>query len=95
MCVGRYRLRARALLALAVLSLVLPASRSAQQSSFGPLTYEEGSPVQRISYAPMMENANVVEHRTLEVSVYNGFSNIFEQDSTATHVLYSLHVKAY
>ncbi len=61
---------------------------AAQQPSFGPLTYEEGSPLQRVGFTAAMENADVVEAGGWRLDVYNGYSNIFEQDSTGTHYLF-------
>jgi uncharacterized protein DUF3187 len=66
----------------------LPAAALAQRPSFGPLTSEEGSPLQRISYTPMMEDADVTARGTFATDVWLGFSNIFEQDSSATHLLF-------
>ena len=65
-----------------------PAPIAAQQPSMGPLTYEEGAPLQRLSFTPMTEVAEPVPRGRLAVEVWNGFSNIFEQDSTDTHVLF-------
>ena len=74
-------------LAVALLALVAPAARG-QQPALGPLTWEEGSPLQRMAYTPVSEGAEVLDHGTWAVELYNGFSNIFEQDSAATHVLF-------
>lgn len=65
-----------------------PAAAIAQRPSFGPLTFEEGSPLQRISYTPMMEDADVAARGAFVIDVWSGYSNIFEQDSSATHVLF-------
>jgi hypothetical protein len=85
---GHTRLGACALYALIYVGLVSPSAASAQRPSFGPLTSEEGSPLQRISYTAMMEDADVVQPGALSIEVWNGFSNIFEQDSSSTHVLF-------
>lgn len=61
---------------------------AAQNPSNGPLTFEEGSPLHRISYTPMTEDAEVVTRGAVAADVWFGFSNIFEQDSTDTHVLF-------
>jgi len=61
---------------------------AAQQPSFGPLTWEEGSPLQRLGFTASMEGADVMEAGSWQVDVYNGLSNIFEQDSTASHTLF-------
>ena len=63
-------------------------SGRAQTAPFGPLTFEEGSPLQRVSYTPMMERADLSAPGTLTADIWLGFSNIFEQDSSATHVLF-------
>ena len=75
-------------LALAVLVLAVPRVAWAQSPSHGPLTYEEGSPLHRISYTAMMEDAAVTSRGAVVADLWLGFSNIFEQDSTATHVLF-------
>ena len=72
----------------AILLLAVPLGASAQSPSHGPLTYEEGSPLQRISYTAMMEDAAITSRGTVVADLWLGFSNIFEQDSTATHVLF-------
>lgn len=61
---------------------------TAQQPAFGPLTYEEGSPLQRVGFTAAMEAADVVGDGRWRVDLYNGYSNIFEQDSTGTHNLF-------
>ena len=85
---GDARLSACALFALLYVGLLGPCVASAQRPSFGPLTSEEGSPLQRISYTAMMEDTEVVRPGALSIEVWNGFSNIFEQDSSSTHVLF-------
>lgn len=74
-------------LGLAALALAAPGAAQGQNPSHGPLTYEEGSPLHRLSYTATMEDAAVEPKGTLVADFYFGFSNIFEQDSTATHVL--------
>jgi len=73
---------------LATLVAFGAAPGAAQQPSFGPLTYEEGAPLQRVSYTAMTEEADVIGRNRWRVDVWNGFSNIFEQDSTDTHNLF-------
>jgi len=70
------------------MGLVFPSASYAQRPSFGPLRSEEGAPLQRISYTPMMEGADVLGRGAWAVDTWTGFSNIFEQDSSATHVLF-------
>ncbi len=71
-----------------ILSLWAAGSLGAQQPSFGPLSWEEGAPLQRISLMPMMEGADVTAPGSVTADLWLGFSNIFEQDSTETHVLF-------
>ena len=65
-----------------------PPSAVAQQPSFGPLTWEHGAPLQRMAYTPVVEPAEPLGEDRWSVELYNGYSNIFEQDSAATHVLF-------
>ena len=74
------------LLALAL--LVTPFGGVAQRPSFGPLTWEEGSPLQRISSTPAFERADITARGAVSAEIWLGYSNIFEQDSSATHVLF-------
>lgn len=76
------------MVACAILGGLRPEVGEAQRPSFGPLTWEEGSPLQRLSYTPAAEGADVVGEGVWRIDLYNGLSNIFEQDSTATHVLF-------
>ena len=46
------------LIAAAFVHLALPVS--GQRPSLGPLTFEEGSPLQRLGYTPMLEIADPV-----------------------------------
>lgn len=78
----------RAASTLCALAALWPPDASAQSLSNGPLTYEEGSPLQRVSYTPMMEGAELVQRGRVVAEVWLGLSNIFEQDSSATHVLF-------
>lgn len=75
-------------LPLAFLPLFLSLRVAAQRPSFGPLTTEEGAPLQRISYTPMVEGSDVVAPGAIVTDMWLGYSNIFEQDSSATHVLF-------
>jgi len=75
-------------LSLLVLPLFGSLHAAAQQPSFGPLTTEEGAPLQRISYTPMVEGSDVVTPGAVVTDLWLGYSNIFEQDSSATHVLF-------
>lgn len=73
---------------LVVAALMAPRGAMAQQPSFGPLSWEEGAPLQRLAFTPVMEGAELVGHGRWSVDLYNGYSNIFEQDSTGTHLLF-------
>lgn len=75
-------------LCAAIAATPLTSGVAAQQPSFGPLTYEEGSPLQRVGFTAAMEAADVVGAGQWRVDLYNGYSNIFEQDSTGTHLLF-------
>lgn len=72
---------------LLALSAPAPTPVAAQRPSFGPLTWEEGSPLQRLAFTATTEQADVVGEGAWSVELYNGLSNIFEQDSTQTHTL--------
>ncbi len=69
-------------------ALLLPAALRAQVPALGPLGAEEGAPLQRLGYTPMAEAAAPVPKGVLRTDLWIGYSNIFEQDSTADHVLY-------
>ena len=71
-----------------VLGLLSCAPLGAQVDAFGPLTSEEGGPLQRISYTPMTERAATLAPGVFSTDVWLGFSNIFEQDSADTHELF-------
>lgn len=75
---------------LAVLSLLvaLPVETVAQVRAFGPLTFEEGAPLQRMSYTHATDGADLVGRGALRADVWMGYSNIFERDSTRTHDLF-------
>ncbi|MFQ5537907.1 MAG: DUF3187 family protein [Gemmatimonadota bacterium] len=88
-----FRRRLSFLLGLASLlgladALARPVAAAAQGTPLGPLFWEEGSPLQRISMTPGMEIADPVRPGTVAWEVWLGYSNIFEQDSTRTHVLF-------
>jgi hypothetical protein len=68
--------------------LLLPVAVRAQRPALGPLGAEEGAPLQRLGYTPMVEAAAPVAVGTLRTDLWIGYSNLFEQDSTADHVLY-------
>ena len=66
----------------------LTAQAPATVPAFGPLTAEEGSPLQRIAYTATAEGADVVAPGSVSAGVWLGVSNIFEQDSASTHLLF-------
>ncbi len=57
-------------------------------TAFGPLHFEAGGPLQRISYTPMTEIADPVPAGRLQAGLWMAYSNIFDADSTTTHDLY-------
>jgi hypothetical protein len=66
----------------------VPGSAGAQSLSFGPLTTEEGGPLQRLAYTPTTEAAHLIGSGRFQAGLWMGYSNIFEQDSAASHELY-------
>lgn len=71
-----------------MLALIVPTEGRSQQPSFGPLAYEEGGPINRMSYTPMIESADVTPPGSVTVGLYLGLSNMFEHDSSATHLIF-------
>lgn len=71
-----------------LLAFLVPAGARAQRPSFGPLTFEEGAPINRLSYTPMMESADVVGRGRVASDLYLGLANMFEHDSTATRLIF-------
>jgi len=70
------------------LALLAPAPGSAQHPSLGPLSAEEGAPLHRLSYTPMVEGADLTPAGAVRVDVWMGYANIFEQDSADAATLY-------
>ena len=54
----------------------------------GPLTAEEGAPLQRLGLTLAVESAEPVPAGRLRTDLWLGYTNIFEQDSSATHDMY-------
>lgn len=71
-----------------LVTFLLPAGALAQRPALGPLGAEEGAPLQRLGYTPMVEAAAPVAVGSLRTDLWIGYANLFEQDSTADHVLY-------
>jgi len=65
-----------------------PVRAAAQASPHGPLTWEESNPVHRLASTPAFEPADLIPAAELAVDVWLGWSNLFEQDSSATHVVF-------
>jgi hypothetical protein len=61
---------------------------AAQVRPQGPLTTEEGGPLQRLSLTAATEIADVLGRGRVQADLWMAYSNIFEQDSAATHELY-------
>jgi hypothetical protein len=68
-------------------ALLMPVGATAQVA-FGPLASQEAGPLQRVGLSHTAESADLVAHRVLEVGMAASYSNIFEEDSTATHRLF-------
>ncbi len=73
---------------LAGIALPPPSEGSAQRPAFGPLTWEEGSPLHRTALTPAFERADLTPAGAVSSDLWLGYSNIFEQDSSATHLLF-------
>jgi hypothetical protein len=75
------------LLAVALAMAGLPPSAAAQGASLGPLASEDGAPLHRLGLTAPSEAPEPVPAGTVKWGAWVAFSNIFEQDSSATHVL--------
>ena len=58
------------------------------QTAFGPLSSKEAGPLQRVGFSHVVEGADLVEAGAVQAESWIGYSNIFEEDSTATHHLF-------
>lgn len=85
MCGIRALVTAGPTLALAL--ALTPSTAGAQTRWQGPLTSEDGAPLHRISLTSVAEPADLVPTGGVHTEIWLGYSNIFEQDSTASHVL--------
>ena len=77
----------RALIAVLSAALLMPLPVTAQVA-LGPLSSQEAGPLQRVGFSHAAEGADLVAHRVIEVGTSIAYSNIFEEDSSATHRLY-------
>lgn len=68
-----------------LMGLALPVGMEAQ--SLGPLASEDGAPLHRVGLTAPSEAADPVPPGEIRWSLGLAYSNIFEQDSTATHLL--------
>jgi len=73
---------------LVLVAFGAPDPGASQQPPYGPLTWEEGSPLQRLALAPPFERADPVGAGVVSADLWLGYSNIFEQDSSATHQVF-------
>jgi len=74
--------RPTALLLLAC-AAVLPGRASAQHPTQGPLTAEEGAPLQRLGFTPTVEGAAVTPRGSMRADLWLAYGNVWEQDSSA------------
>ncbi|GMV05488.1 MAG: hypothetical protein AMXMBFR53_17660 [Gemmatimonadota bacterium] len=64
-------------------ALGLPAGAVAQHPTQGPLTAEEGAPLQRLGFTPTVEGAAVTPRGAVRVDLWLAYGNVWEQDSSA------------
>lgn len=76
-----------ALLAVALASAA-PVGAGAQLPSLGPLTSEEGAPLQRLGFTPAVEGTSVTLPGTVRTDLWLSYGNVWEQDSSAVANLY-------
>jgi hypothetical protein len=72
---------------VAVAAWAVPMSMSAQSRSLGPLTSEDGAPLHRTSLNATTSSADPLQRGETLWGVWLAYANIFEQDSTHSHVL--------
>lgn len=75
------------LLVLVVLSALPAIPLAAQGAPFGPLHFEDGAPLQRLSYTAMAEIADPVAKGHVQARLWMAYANIFDADSTAAYDL--------
>lgn len=82
------RLERASLLLTPLILLALPGSARSQTTPLGPVTFEEGAPLQRLGYTPMLEIADPVGKGRVRMDWWMGFANLFERDSSSVHDVY-------
>lgn len=70
-------------LALAFRAVTGPAATTAQLPTQGPLTAEEGAPLQRLGFTPSVEGARVTPRGAVRAELWMAYGNVWEQDSSA------------
>ena len=65
-----------------------PQAAAAQRPSLGPLTFEEGYPLQRMGLTPQLEIPDAVDQGRVRLDLWMGYSNVFERDSSVVHDVY-------
>jgi len=60
-----------------------PPAVHGQLPSLGPLTSEEGAPLQRLGLTPTMEGVTLTPRGALRADVWMGYASIWEQDSSS------------
>lgn len=71
------------LLGLHLGPLAFPATSAAQLPSQGPLTAEEGAPLQRLGFTPTVEGAQITPRGAVRAELWMAYGNVWEQDSSA------------
>lgn len=80
--------RPRARAALALWALLAPPALAAQAAPvgrlppLGPLTSEEGAPLQRLGFTPTVEGADLTPRGAVRADVWMGYGSVWEQDSS-------------
>ena len=60
-----------------------PAALHAQLPTLGPLTAEEGAPLQRLGFTPTVEGAGITPRGAVRADLWAAYGNVWEQDSSA------------
>ncbi len=72
---------------LSLLLAALAPLPMAAQAPYGPLSSQESGPLQRVGFTHVVDRADLVETGAIQFESWVGYSNIFENDSSATHHL--------